>query len=110
MPKVSLVTRLKASQFHGTNACVVCSKVSSHCPNRGLLWEFYGSLDAVSQLPDTVTKLGLSISSAEESRAVSALKTWQRVYHLREWREKKSCWAKGFDYNRKKYFFLLFTI
>ena len=41
----------------------------------------------MSQLPDTVTFLGLSISSAEESRAVSALKTWQGLDTLSEWRE-----------------------
>ena len=72
-----------------TNVCVVCFKVSSHCPNRGLLEQFFGSPDALSQLPDTVIRLGLSISSAEESGAVSAIKTGQRLDHLREWRGKE---------------------
>ena len=80
----------------------MCSLVFKIAPNRCQLDDFFGSPDAVSQLPDTVSELGLSISSAEESRVVSALKTWKGLRSLGEWREKRICWAKGFECNSEK--------
>ena len=94
---------------HSANASVMCSKVSSHCPNRCLLRYFFGSPDAVSQLPDTVTQLGLSISSAKESKQVSALKTWQKLNTLREWREKRVAGIRDLNITVKKCLYFLFT-
>ena len=108
--KVFGKTRLNAPGIsHSANASVVCSKVSSHCPNRCLLEYFFGSPDAVSQLPDTVTALGLPISSAKESKQLNALKTWQGLYYLREWREKRVAGLRDLNITVKKSLYFLFT-
>ena len=107
--KVSENTCKSVQKTHSANASVMCSKVSSHCPNRCLLDAFFGSPDAVSQLPDTVTVLGLSISSAEESKQLNAPKTWQELTILREWREKRVAGLRDINIIVKKCLYFLFT-